>query len=86
MSMNGIPLAVRVRKRYLFPIIETVVQSKSDISLWIDYPLEIIKKGEKFGGRLMSESPEEKTEPNSVVFTMIFKDDQTAENFMHSLQ
>ncbi len=84
----SVPLRMEVRKRTLLPIVEVKVEALADVdvSYWINCPLDFIDKGEKAGGRLIPEEPNEKLKPNTVFFTMIFESEKQSMDFMRFLQ
>lgn len=81
-----IPVKLNVRKRAFIPIVEVIAESHINVDFWIDVPLELIDKGEKVGGRLISEEPKSKMKPNTVCFTMIFESEQKASDFIRLIQ
>ena len=81
-----IPVIYDIRVRNFLPIVEVKAECNLDVKLWIHSPLQIIEKGEKAGGKLLSEEPKGFMKPNMVYFSMIFKNMGKAIEFVKSIQ
>lgn len=81
-----IPVMFDVRVQRFFPIVEVKAECNLDVKLWIEGPLQIIEKGEKAGGRLLSEEPKGLMKPNTVFFSMIFENMNKAVEFAQSFK
>lgn len=80
------PIRLDVRKRAMLPIVEVRAIGQIAPAFWIKFPLEIIEKAEGQGARLLPEEPKERLAVHTVYFTLIFKEEQDAVDFIKSLQ
>lgn len=79
------PVYYEIRVRKNVPIVEVRGEGIEDVSKWINDILQFIEEGEKRGGRLIPEEPNDLTRPNMVHYALIFKNNKKAMEFAESI-